>query len=44
MKNEVIKVLNPKHGLKVIKYFEQKGCNVKDYSGDVYGWESYVYY
>ena len=44
MKNEVIKVLNPQHGKKVIDYFRRQGYNVKGYSGDISRSDIFLYY
>lgn len=43
MNNTVIKVLNKKHGRKVISFFKSKGVDVRNYQGNFNG-EDYIYY
>jgi hypothetical protein len=43
MKNQVIKVLNPEHGKKVIQYFKDKGFDTGEYEGSGVGFYYGVY-
>lgn len=44
MKNQVIENLSREMGKEIIKYWQSKGVDIKDYEGSIYRFEDYRYY